>query len=140
MAQLASLALYRFVQIDDHHDCCLYGSSEQSNEAHPDCYRKVVLQQPEQIYAASQSERYSEQHVRSFQCRVISDVKQSEDNDEHDWHNYQQATAGAQLVSVLAAPLDVVPGGQLYVSRDRILCFVNETAHVAPACIQKHGS
>src|SRR6266550_5933642 len=133
-----SLSGYGVFQIDNHHDRRLNGSSEQRNEANPNSDRKVVLQQPKQVDSAGQSERNREQHVRGFQRRVISDVKQTEDNDEYDWHNYQQTTSCSLLVFVLAAPLDVVTGGQLRLARDRILRFINEATHVTSPNIEQH--
>ena len=76
--------------------------------------------------------------MRSFQRRVIRDVKQREDDHQHDWHHNQQTAARALLVFVFATPLDVVTGRQLRLGRDRILRFVNETPNITTAHVQEH--
>src|SRR6266536_416716 len=60
------------------------------------------------------------------------------DEHQHNRHDDEQATPGTLLVLVLAAPLEVVTGGQLRLPRDCILCFVNKAANIAPTHVQQH--
>jgi len=53
-------------EINHHHHGRLHGSSEQRNEADPDRDGKVVVEKPQEVEAARESERHGQQNVRSF--------------------------------------------------------------------------
>src|SRR5437016_13194404 len=98
MTNFAPFSFDCFVQINHHYDSCLDRSAKQCDEPNPNGHREVVSQQPEQIDAASQRERYGHQYVRCFQHRVIRDVEQTADDEQYDWYDEQTPAARALLV------------------------------------------
>jgi len=77
--------------------------------------------------------------MRCLQRRLIREVQEHENDQQHDWENDLQPGAGPFLVLPLSAPVDVVARGQ-----DDVTChgrpgFPDEASHVATLDIEKHS-
>ena len=68
------------------------------------------MEELDQEDSAGEREGDGEQDVGSLLCRAVSAIEQDVDDQQDDGDDHLQASARADLVFVLAAPLDIVAG------------------------------
>src|SRR5688572_29064563 len=71
-------------------------------------------------------------------CGMVGQIKQHENDEENDGYHDLETLLRADLILVLSAPFDVVPGRHCDPLCDDTLRFLDETAHIATADIHKH--
>src|SRR5437016_2623601 len=72
--------------------------------------------------------------------RVIRQIEQTEDHQHNDRHYDQQSAFSPLLIFVLPAPSDIISGGKLDLVCDGTFGFIDETANIAAANVQKHSA
>jgi hypothetical protein len=105
-AAFQAFSCHRLLKVEDHDHAGLDRGAEERDVADPDGDAEVVPKPPLQQHAAGQGERHREDHVRGFRRRVKRHRQQQKDNQQHGRHDQLQRLAGADLVFILAAPLN----------------------------------
>src|SRR4030095_12164621 len=117
-------------KVDNHNNTRLHGGAEGGEKAHPDRDREVVAEGPEEIDPARQCEWNRHDHMRRFDRRVVGEIQQTEDDDEHDGYDEHQPLSRSLLVLILSAPREVITSWKLHLFRDDGFRLIDESSDV----------